>query len=152
MQAGLPHLRVLHELLGLRVSPIMENTQSFGPTQYSDHPCCGYEHVRLGPQSWTQEDEDARAEDIAKILAEFKRRQMSVRAKFKLDSYETSLQSDAEECRTLKFSAVCSGSEENKQFFKYTPYGQITLGTVNKTAWEKFELGKEYYLDFIPAN
>lgn len=76
---------------------------------------------------------------------------MSVRAKFKLDSYETSLQG-VEECRSLKLSAVYSGSEENKEFFKFTPYGRIELGTVNKGAWEKFELGKEYFVDFTPAS
>ncbi len=75
---------------------------------------------------------------------------MSVRAKFVLNSYETSMQ-QGEELRTLKLSAVYDGSPENKEFFKWTPSGQISLGILNKKAWEQFELGKEYYVDFTSA-
>ncbi len=39
--------------------------------------------------------------------------------------------------------------EENKKFFRYTPSGQISIGTLNPAAWQQFELGKEYYVDFI---
>lgn len=81
---------------------------------------------------------------------------MSVRAKFKVDSYETSLasgyQTENEEVRSIKMSAVYGdGAPENKEFFKWTPFGQIQLGTLNKKAWEQFELGKEYYVDFTLA-
>ena len=75
---------------------------------------------------------------------------MSVRAKFVLNSYETSMQ-QGEELRTLKLSAVYDGSPENKEFFKWTPSGQISLGILNKKAWEQFELGKENYVDFTSA-
>lgn len=73
-----------------------------------------------------------------------------VRAKFKVNSYETNLQKN-EECRTVKLSAVSDGSEENKRFFKFTPNGQITIGLLTPEAWQQFELGKEYYVDFSPA-
>jgi hypothetical protein len=147
MQVGLSRVRVLHELFGVCLAM---TTQSFGPTREGDHPCCGIEHIRLGPQAWTQKDEDQRAEAIDKILTEHKRRQMSVRAKFKLDRHETTLYGK-DEVRTLEFSVATADSEENKRFFKYTPYGTVKLGILNKEAWEHFELGKEYYVDFTPA-
>lgn len=46
---------------------------------------------------------------------------------------------------------VFSGSEENKTFWKYTPGGSITLSITNPDAVNQFEVGKEYYVDFTPA-
>lgn len=46
---------------------------------------------------------------------------------------------------------VYSGSEENKEFFKYTPGGSIYLNVVNPPALEQFKQGAEYYVDFTPA-
>lgn len=51
----------------------------------------------------------------------------------------------------LSFSPVYTGSEENKEFFKYTPGGDFSIYTVNLAVAEKFEMGKEYYVDFSPA-
>lgn len=51
----------------------------------------------------------------------------------------------------LYFNAVYTGSEENKTFFKYTPGGNCNFNLVNQETFDKFEQGKEYYLDFIPA-
>jgi len=97
---------------------------------------------------------------------------MSVRAKFICNSYETSLQqgvkteprSDGKprewrrtedretvECRTVKLTAVYDGSPENKEFFRFTPSGQISMGVLNPAAWKIFELNKEYYVDFTLA-
>lgn len=73
-----------------------------------------------------------------------------VRAKFVCNSYETSLQS-GEECRTVKFTAVVGVSPENKEFFKWTPNGQITIGLLNQKAWSQFKLGGEYFIDFTPV-
>ncbi len=70
-----------------------------------------------------------------------------VRAKFRVNSYETRLDR-GEELRTIKLGCVVDGSEENKKFFKYTPFGQIELGTLNQAAWEQFPLGSEMYVDF----
>lgn len=50
----------------------------------------------------------------------------------------------------LSFCPVYTGSEENKKFFKYTPGGSVS-GGFNHAEAEKFEVGKEYYLDFTPA-
>lgn len=49
------------------------------------------------------------------------------------------------------FAVTANGSEENKSFFTNTPTGSLTLNTVNEAAAKQFEVGKEYYLDFTPA-
>jgi hypothetical protein len=49
----------------------------------------------------------------------------------------------------IVFQAVSGNSEENKSFWKWTPSGRIELSVVNTEAAEKFEVGKEYYVDFI---
>lgn len=79
-----------------------------------------------------------------------------VRAKFKLNSYTTSIMNiDGKdvEMRTLNFTPVWSDDpqSENKTFWRWTPAGSVQLGTVNEEAWKHFEIGKEYYLDFTPA-
>lgn len=66
-----------------------------------------------------------------------------VRAKFKCIEKSESGQ--------VKMEVVCGGSPENDSFFKYTPSGQLTIGTVNEAALGQFEVGKAYYLDFSPA-
>lgn len=42
-------------------------------------------------------------------------------------------------------------NSENKQYWDLTPSGQINLQVLNDAATEKFEVGKEYYVDFIQA-
>lgn len=68
---------------------------------------------------------------------------MTVRCKFKCYSIEHTEVGAA----NLKFRAVTSGSDENKQFFKWTPSGELSVATVNTEAAAQFEPGKEYYLD-----
>lgn len=65
-----------------------------------------------------------------------------VRAKFRCNSVED---------QTVNLSPVIGGSEENDQFFKYTPFGEIKIGTINEAALAQFEPGKEYFVDFTPA-
>lgn len=90
---------------------------------------------------------------------------MTVRAKFKVDKFETSLTTRAKdpklgwrsdnletiEVRTIVMSPVGSNSPENEKFWAATPTGDIRLGTVNPEAWGQFVLGKEVYVDFTPA-
>ena len=52
---------------------------------------------------------------------------------------------------TLGFYAVYAGSEENDKYFKATPSARFDVQTVNEGAASKFEIGKNYYVDFIPA-
>ena len=75
---------------------------------------------------------------------------MSVRAKFVVNSYETSLQQGVE-LRSIKLQAVYQGSEENKQFFRLTPNGTISIGLLNPETWAQFHLGASLYVDFSPA-
>ena len=73
---------------------------------------------------------------------------MGVRAKFKcMDKSKP----DGEGCSTIRLEPVYCGSEENKQFFRWTPGGQISLSIINPSAAEQFEVGKEYYVDFTAA-
>ena len=93
---------------------------------------------------------------------------MSVRAKFKVDSFQSSLHMrrkdptgdwrsenlEQVEIRTINMSPVNASScpqHENTKFWNAYPYGSLQLGTVNPEAWKAFELGKEYYIDFTPA-
>jgi hypothetical protein len=78
---------------------------------------------------------------------------MTVRAKFVVNSIERKKHWDKSkgETQTIKMTPVTSGSEENKAFYEATPGGAIELCTLNEDAGKQFELGKEYYVDFTPA-
>ena len=51
----------------------------------------------------------------------------------------------------VKLSAVTTGSDENKSFFKWTPSAEIRLSTLNVEAAEQYVVGAEYYVDFTRA-
>lgn len=67
-----------------------------------------------------------------------------VKAKFKCEAvtnFETS--------KEATLSPVINGSEENKQFSKYTPSGRLVIRIDNETqAADYFSPGEEYYLTF----
>lgn len=46
----------------------------------------------------------------------------------------------------VKLTPVTSGSEENETFFKWTPFGEFTMGTINQGSMGLFVPGKEYYI------
>ena len=71
---------------------------------------------------------------------------MNTRCKFKCTRVEKMGTEGTDQ--HAKFEAVISGSEENESFFRWTPSGQLSLGTVREG---QFEEGKEYYLDISPA-
>lgn len=89
----------------------------------------------------------------------------TVRAKFTVhqvnrhDRYTYEQQSDGSYTKTrgeiqdVKLSPVYSPDpeSENRKFWDATPQGSIELGVINQEAWSAFELGKEYYVDFTPA-
>ncbi|MGD9726393.1 MAG: hypothetical protein AB7L09_21600 [Nitrospira sp.] len=95
---------------------------------------------------------------------------MTVRAKFRYDSYSACLydkpsldpttgkadytKTTKVEKRTLYFTPVYHKGDpahENSKFWEASPSGKLELGTINEEAWSQFEMGKEYYLDFTPA-
>lgn len=72
-----------------------------------------------------------------------------VRSKFVCTGVKDSTES---ETKSVSFSPVVNGSDENKSFSKYTPSGQIHLVISYETeASNAFEIGKEYFVDFTPA-
>jgi len=93
----------------------------------------------------------------------------TVRAKFKVASFEVQeynragktsdgqpdyRNSTTVEIRTVKLAPVYGNGDpehENTKFWQASPSGRIELGTINPAAWEHFELGKSYYVDFTLA-
>ena len=72
----------------------------------------------------------------------------TVRAKFLcIEKGETGY-SAGNKTSKLVLVPVTATCEENKQFFSYTPTGKLELGIVNPNAAARFEVGKEYYVDF----
>lgn len=72
-----------------------------------------------------------------------------VRAKFKVENV---LEEGGEGARTVVLRPVYGdGKTENAQYWRYTPSGEIRLGTVNEAAWSQFKTGQEFYVDFTPA-
>lgn len=71
----------------------------------------------------------------------------TVKAKFKCESV-----TDFGTAKEVKLSPVINGSDENKQFSKYTPSGNLSMRIDNETdASEYFQPGQEYYLTFDKA-
>lgn len=52
---------------------------------------------------------------------------------------------------TVRLSPVVGGSEENDQFYKYTPGGIVSLEVLSEETANHFEQGQEYYVDFSKA-
>lgn len=72
---------------------------------------------------------------------------MSVRCKMKCEAVITTW-SGHEFLYEIKLLPVTHGSIENAEFFRYTPYGQLSFGSVSA---HEFEPGKEYYIDLTEA-
>lgn len=73
---------------------------------------------------------------------------MTIRAKFHCHYIH---KSDDGLSRTVNLNAVTTGSLENEEWSKYTPGGQISIHISNPAAFNKFEQGKKYYVDFTEA-
>lgn len=67
---------------------------------------------------------------------------ISMRAKFSCQTVDS-----VSEGYRVTLVPVTSGSAENRDFFKYTPYGKIEIGTISRP----LEIGRDYYVDFTPA-
>lgn len=68
---------------------------------------------------------------------------MNVIAKFKVYSV-----TDFGGPKAVKLMVVTSGSEENKQFWKYTPSGTIEMTIDNPPASDAFKPGQEVIVEF----
>lgn len=76
---------------------------------------------------------------------------MTVRAKFFVCRVGQTVYGGGKPQTEIELQAVGGGSEENKQFFQYTPSGNIKLGVLNEAAAAQFSIGQEFYVDFTPA-
>jgi hypothetical protein len=77
---------------------------------------------------------------------------MSVKAKFICNTISKSKFNKQDEgTATVTLHPVSSGSEENKEFWKYTPSGKVEMMIKNEAAEKYFEVGQEYYLTFEKA-
>ena len=78
---------------------------------------------------------------------------MTVRAKMKCFT-ETPLNSGDPNERTAQVHLipVYGDGEENKTWSKWTPSGEVRLFITNPSAIDQFEPGKEFYVDFTPAD
>lgn len=78
---------------------------------------------------------------------------MTVRAKLKLTQVRTTAWRPGVESKTLRFDAQYDSSiPEDRRFEKATPSGHCEMQIDNPAALEQFELGKDYYIDFTPAD
>lgn len=73
---------------------------------------------------------------------------MIIRAKFKVDTVAP----QGEDHTTVELRAVYSDdpNHENKQYWKYTPAGYISM-TVLSHVVDGWQVGQEYYIDFSLA-
>lgn len=69
---------------------------------------------------------------------------MRVRAKFKVASVTETEGGQ----KSVKLQVVTATNPENSEFFKWTPFGTIDMGTLNAAAAEQFKPGTEMYVDF----
>jgi hypothetical protein len=53
---------------------------------------------------------------------------------------------------TVRLNPVLSNTEENKSFWEATPSGHMELQINNPSAIRFFDIGAEYYVDFIPSD
>jgi hypothetical protein len=127
--------------------------------------CC----IKLGPKPRYPTAEEI--DDVTKrILAAIEKgKPMPVRAKFKVAEFKSHLQDklidpkggygaenvEKVEIRTIVLNPVYGNGDpehENTKFWNASPSGRIELGTVNPAAWQAFELGCEYYVEFTKAD
>lgn len=84
---------------------------------------------------------------------------MGVRAKFVCNSVTPYSYDDGKTVagKNINLSAVIAygeggvRSDENESWSAATPSGQLSIHISNPAAFEQFEQGKSYYLDFTPV-
>ncbi len=65
--------------------------------------------------------------------------------------YCEGIEGNAVKFRTI-YEPDAEKDTENARFTKATPWGEIRLGIDNPAALEQFTAGKNYYVDFSPAD
>lgn len=76
-----------------------------------------------------------------------------MRAKFELKSVYTE-ENKRDGGEILQFSAVTEkpfdehGKNDDNDFARWTPNGELTMTVTNPNLWGKFSVGEKYYLDF----
>jgi hypothetical protein len=77
---------------------------------------------------------------------------MIVRCKMRVNEVTHSLDADGSvRQERVKLYAVTSGSDENKEWAKYTPWANFEIGIDNPEAMNKLSQGHEFYVDLTPA-
>lgn len=85
---------------------------------------------------------------------------MTVRAKFRVLRHEQTLGSprriNGDLVTPVHHAVVLNavygdGDPENERFFAATPNGEIKISMISEETAKTFQLGKAYYVDFIPA-
>ena len=75
-----------------------------------------------------------------------------IRAKFHCSSVEAKFSSDGvKSAELVTMHPVYADGPENKEWFRATPAGWLSMTIDNPGAWGRFEQGGEYYIDFTPA-
>lgn len=78
---------------------------------------------------------------------------MKVTAKFLCQTVsKTKFSSQDQGSAQVELTAVPGNSEENKEFWEYTPSGNLEMTIKNEAAEKYFEPGEEYFLTFEKAN
>ncbi|KAA0686021.1 hypothetical protein DTW90_34615 [Neorhizobium sp. P12A] len=75
-----------------------------------------------------------------------------VRAKFRVMNIDAAQNADPNNVFvTIRMIPVWEHDGVNKAWSKATPSGELKISITNPAAIDKFDLGKEYFLDFTPA-
>lgn len=76
---------------------------------------------------------------------------MTVRAKFRCNSITNWEKAGCPgEVASKQFTFTACGGDDNKDWARYTPTGELRITIDNPAAWQ-FEIGHSYFLDFSPA-
>jgi len=74
---------------------------------------------------------------------------MSVRAKMQCITVKDDENNPGQ--KLVSLYAVYEDGEANKEWSKFTPWGEVTLAITNPEAFNQFVQGKVYYVDFTEA-
>lgn len=75
-----------------------------------------------------------------------------IRCKVVVESVETTNPTATPGDEIVKMRAVYEGSEENKEWSKYTPSAFFQMQISNPSAQGRLAKGAEFYVDFTPAD